>query len=123
MITIDKVTPELAAQIVKHFVIPMFDSDNKKMLRAKYKGMAATGNPDGQYGGTILGDLKLTTILSTQLEEIKSQVDSYQEKIEEVEAERDMYKKEINVIKTQYIQQKKQIGVLKEQVGLSFKLR
>jgi phage shock protein A len=43
--------------------------------------------------------LKLTEILSTQLEEIKSQVEGYQEKIEEVEAERDMYKKEINVIK------------------------
>jgi hypothetical protein len=45
----------------------MFDSDEKKMLRAKYKGMQQTGNPDGQYGGTILGDLKLTEILSTQL--------------------------------------------------------
>jgi len=36
MLSIDKVTPELAAQIVKHFVLPMFDSDNKRSLRRKY---------------------------------------------------------------------------------------
>lgn len=39
MITIDQVTPELAAQIVKHFIIPMFDSDVKKGLRKKYGAM------------------------------------------------------------------------------------
>jgi len=35
-LTIDKVTPELAAQIVKHFILPMFESDSRKALKRKH---------------------------------------------------------------------------------------
>lgn len=45
-ISIKHVTPELAAQVVKHFVLPMFDTDYKKGLRRKYGRMqAATVGP------------------------------------------------------------------------------
>ena len=45
-ISIKHVTPELAAQVVKHFVLPMFDTDHKKGLRRKYGRMqAATVGP------------------------------------------------------------------------------
>ena len=64
VITIDKVTPELAAQIVKHFIIPMFDSENKKDLRKKYNEMAGIKSA----ASTVLGDLKLTETLSNELE-------------------------------------------------------
>ena len=37
--SIKHVTPELAAQVVKHFVLPMFDTDYKKGLRRKYGRM------------------------------------------------------------------------------------
>ena len=40
-ISISQVTPELAAQVVKHFVLPMFDTDAKKGLRRKYGRMQA----------------------------------------------------------------------------------
>ena len=40
-ISIKQVTPELAAQVVKHFVLPMFDTDYKKGLRRKYGRMQA----------------------------------------------------------------------------------
>ena len=45
-------TPELAAQVVKHFVLPMFDTDYKKGLRRKYGRMqAATVGPSlGSFG-------------------------------------------------------------------------
>ena len=44
--SIKHVTPELAAQVVKHFVLPMFDTDYKKGLRRKYGRMqAAAINP------------------------------------------------------------------------------
>ena len=46
-ISIKHVTPELAAQVVKHFVLPMFDTDYKKGLRRKYGRMqAATVGPN-----------------------------------------------------------------------------
>ena len=34
-LTLDEVTPELAAQIVKHYILPMFDSDAKRGLKRK----------------------------------------------------------------------------------------
>jgi len=37
--SIKDVTPELAAQVVKFFVLPMFDTENKKGLRRKYGRM------------------------------------------------------------------------------------
>lgn len=46
------VTPELAAQIIKHFVLPMFDTDTRKNLRIK------TANR-----GSVIGELKLTETL------------------------------------------------------------
>jgi len=31
------ITPELAAQVVKNYLLPMFESDEKRYLRKKYK--------------------------------------------------------------------------------------
>lgn len=49
-------TPELAAQIVKNYVLPMFDN-SKKLNKKKTVGM--------------FGDLKLTDQLYDQLNEVK----------------------------------------------------
>jgi hypothetical protein len=35
-INIDDVSPELAALIVKNFILPMFESDEKRYLKRKY---------------------------------------------------------------------------------------
>ena len=40
-VSITDITPELAAQVVKHFVLPMFDTEAKKGLRRKYGRMQA----------------------------------------------------------------------------------
>ena len=47
-ITINQITPELAAQVVKHFVLPMFDTEAKKGLRRKYGRMQAATQYNGQ---------------------------------------------------------------------------
>ena len=36
----DQISPELAAQIVKNYILPMFESDGKKQLKSKYNKMA-----------------------------------------------------------------------------------
>ena len=48
--TIDQVSPELAAQIIKQFVIPMFDTDISKGLRRKHErlGKSKQNNKDLQ---------------------------------------------------------------------------
>ena len=43
VLTIDQVTPELAASIVKHFILPMFESDTRKGLKRKYSRMQEIG--------------------------------------------------------------------------------
>jgi hypothetical protein len=113
------VTPELAAQIVKHFIIPMFDSENKKDLRKKYNEMAGIKSA----ASTVLGDLKLTETLSNELEGVRNQVDNLKEKLEEVTVERDIHCRELTQLKVKFLQQKKMIGILKGQLGLSFKIR
>jgi len=37
--TIDDVSPEIAAEIVRDYLIPMFDTKEKQKLRVKYKNM------------------------------------------------------------------------------------
>jgi hypothetical protein len=111
VITIDQVTPELAAQIVKHFIIPMFDSDVKKGLRKKYGAMMSTQQPANKKAGgpsefepTILGDLKLTDNLSTQLSKVRNEVDDITERCEATQYERDQLKKQLNKLKQKHLQ-------------------
>ena len=76
------VTPELAAQIVRRFVLPMFEDKGAQLLRKKLQS--------GQgLEGTVLGDLKLTEHLSKSLSELKEKFDNREEAIEEAYQARD----------------------------------
>ena len=127
-LTIKNVTPELAAQVVKHFVLPMFDTDYKKGLRRKYGRMQAAaispaiagmtqqtsgahvtsvaGASDLSGLGTVLGDLKLTEHLSNELDEVRNKFDSMHEALERVALERDAYKKKFVVLNSKNIELK-----------------
>ena len=37
----DEISPELAAKIVKNFILPMFESTEKKNLKTKYNKMSS----------------------------------------------------------------------------------
>lgn len=90
-LNLSEVSPELAAQIVKHFILPMFESDNKRYLRKKYS-LHSKGQQRGQSKGaktksslgqdhltspkTVYGELKLSEQLNEQLDELKSRFDS-----------------------------------------------
>lgn len=96
----ESISPELAAMIVKKYVLPMFESNEKKALKSKYNKMASIGANTGQkfrYGnlipraedfqmpgvksqgqaplGTVYGELKLSEKLSDELNIVKSIVD------------------------------------------------
>ena len=58
-ISIQHVTPELAAQVVKHFVLPMFDTDQKKGLRRKYGRMQAATFTSGPVGHKVVAQHQL----------------------------------------------------------------
>ena len=45
----DEISPELAAKIVKNFILPMFESNEKKSLKTKYNKMSSiSGGGIGQ---------------------------------------------------------------------------
>lgn len=122
-LSIKHVTPELAAQVVKYFVLPMFDTDHKRGLRRKYGRMQASmvgggaisnafkssqastsvGGELGHEMGTVLGDLKLTEHLSNQLEEIRNKFDSVHEELEKAGLERDAYKKRFLILNSKHL--------------------
>ena len=85
-----QVTPELAAQIVKDYILPMFESDGKKDLKSRYnklQGMNSQGFK-GSHVDTVYGELKLSQQLLSQLKEVRSKFDSLNETIEAQNYER-----------------------------------
>ena len=87
-LTIEDISPELAAEIVKNFILPMFESDNKKHLKQKYSRMGmqkqskstiGIGFGSSQQTSTVYGELKLSDLLNEQLKELKGKFDELQE--------------------------------------------
>lgn len=91
-LSLDQVTPELAAQIVKFYILPMFDSDPKKGLKRKNSRGKSTNFSQGNMknpldkpnsssnfqaqGNTVFGELKLSETLYNELSHVRSQFDS-----------------------------------------------
>ena len=78
-----EITPELAAQIVKNYILPMFESQEKREMKHKYNKMAgiASAKKFKQEVGTksVYGELKLSEKLSFELNKVKDQVVSLME--------------------------------------------
>ena len=60
-VQLEQVTPELAAQIIKHYVLPMFDSKKFQVKRPQ----------TGKSNPTVFSELKLTESLFNELEKIR----------------------------------------------------
>ena len=138
--SIKHVTPELAAQVVKHFVLPMFDTDHKRGLRRKYGRLQAgliggvnvqkavqdkveaTQVTESALPGTVLGDLKLTEHLSNELEEVRGKFDSLNEALEKASLERDNYKKKFAVLTNKYLNMKKLMDSQRSQLERQIKI-
>jgi hypothetical protein len=123
LISLSQVTPELAAQIVKHFVLPMFETSGKKELRIKKRvssqinvgsqRQSTTFNSDSNsikqlkfdkldQSQTVFGGLKLTESLFDELKRVKTLFDSKLEDLERVEAEKGILTQQFKLIKTKY---------------------
>ena len=66
---IEKITPELAAKIVKHFVLPMFDNAPSAKL-----GKRLGHKQNIAQSGSIYNELKLSDQLNSTLEKVRSEV-------------------------------------------------
>ena len=99
----DNISPELAAQIVKHYILPMFESDEKKNLKNKYNKLSSIANKQGlggidlkTMGNSVYGELKLSEKLNDELLHSKSLVSDLREQLEETQNTRDTYKRELD---------------------------
>lgn len=100
-LTIDQVTPELAAQIVKNFVLPMFE--HSKFKKSK---------------GTIYSDLKLTEVLQESLEDLKGRFNFIEHSLLTVTQEKQLLTKELKQQKIKNSKSSQKISLLRQQLLL-----
>ena len=83
-----QITPDLAAQIVRHYILPMFE---QKLVRKNGKNVISSSKfkiyrnqSDKQINSnSVYGELKLSDMLQKELSEVKNLVDILNEQIEE----------------------------------------
>ena len=90
MITIDQISPELAASIVKNYILPLFESEDKKTLKQKYNKMQGISQSQvrkfkfaqtqlGSQSHSVYGELKLSEKLATELDLVRKHLNSLNE--------------------------------------------
>jgi hypothetical protein len=71
---IDKMPPEVAATVIKDYILPMFEADCRKQTMTKRlteRGLQHKGSGLEVVHGTLYGDIKLSDRLSDQLSVLK----------------------------------------------------
>lgn len=86
--SIDHITPEHAAKIVKKFVLPMFDTSKSH---------------HGEKPGIVQAGVTLTGQLSDQLDAKKEEIGKLIEQVEQEAATRVSLQRELNETKQKYI--------------------
>ena len=136
----ESISPELAALIVKRYVLPMFESNEKKSLKNKYNKISSISDniglkmsnmlpkaqdfsmpgvksgPGSAPMGTVYGELKLSEKLSNELNQVKSIVDHLNENLEEANYYKNTYKNELDQLKDSHKKKEGEIRTLKTHI-------
>lgn len=87
--------------IVKNYVLPMFETDEKRNITRKWNklGSVAGGGSlgkkfkfEGEAKSSVYGELKLSEQLANQLQLVRDEVYGLQESLEEAIYQRDSYR-------------------------------
>lgn len=103
MTSIDQISPELAALIVKRYILPMFESDAKRSLDSKFNRLRGVSRGtkkqfkfatigDARDPNSVYGELKLSEKLVEELDVIREHVDDLNEQLEEAVYTQNLYK-------------------------------
>ncbi len=93
------ITPDMAANIVREYLLPMFESDAKKMLRKKGKaaqnklvvGAEAAAKDLGlvdKNPKTVYGELKLSEALKLELDDLRAELLETRESMQEATSDK-----------------------------------
>jgi hypothetical protein len=79
IVNLDDITPEVAAYVVRNYLLPMFETDIKKGQRNKRKGDLDTSLEDSN---TVYGELKLSEKLQLEIYSLREERENLREQVE-----------------------------------------
>jgi hypothetical protein len=82
----NEISTELAASVVKQYVLPMFENKEKKTLTTKYSMLNRKYHQDHlkKEPQTVYGELKLSEKLSNEVSDLKAQLNTLHEEYDEL---------------------------------------
>lgn len=98
------VTPEIAAVVVRQYLLPMFESDtaNKQKNSLLHSLSEEIHKPLEAVAGTVYGELKLADNLMTQLSQVREEIDRVTQNLKFAEQERQSVYAELENLKKQH---------------------
>ena len=88
------ITPEIAAQVVKNYLLPMFEGDEKSRSKSTSNLTKLMPNSDlllstSSQPNTIYGELKLSTLLLDRIKTLESEYASLKAELDSVTSEKE----------------------------------
>ena len=84
-LNLDKITPELAAKIVKHFILPMFENAPSAKVGKRLGHHSGQKHGSTMHSGSIYNELKLSDQLNETLRQVRSEVTNLTNSLEQEE--------------------------------------
>lgn len=111
---IESITPEIAAKIVKHFILPMFENapSAKVGRRLGHKNSLTQGGSNSIYG-----ELKLSDKLNESLEQVRSEVTQLTESLEIEAQRRKQLELQTQAIRLKLTQRTQQVNLLNSELN------
>ena len=111
---LDKITPEIAAKIVKHFVLPMFDNSAKSQVGKRL------GHKQVQTG-SIYTELKLSDQLNDTLADVRNEVTSLTNALDQEVLKNHRLSNDLKAFKYKFLTKQQEMSVLRKQLHQAVK--
>jgi len=127
------ITPELAAKVVKQFILPMFEADSRKLLNSvrsdtfglnqslklndmknnsgELRGVASTGNL-ATIANTVYAELKLSEHLDYDMQKIRNELSQTLLKLKDAEQQRESISKEYEWLKSDHVSKSEELRLM-----------
>lgn len=112
-----KITPQLAAKVVKQFILPMFEADSRKLtngsrfdcfgiklndVKTHRRNQSSEFRNMGTMSNTVYSELKLSEQLSYEIQQVKNELSNTQKKLKDTEQQREAISREYESLKSKH---------------------
>lgn len=95
---LEDITPEIAAYVVKNYLLPMFDADLKKAQRKNRRGLIS---PEKKEENTVYGELKLSEKLQLEIYTLREEKERLTEQLEALTYASKSHSKQVRTLQLQ----------------------